>query len=338
MKKIIICHLFFFLFCSLGFSQQPLIRNIQVKIQTPFFSEAKTKLINYIKEKNAIEIYRYETTRDLTITFFVENQESKQLDSLFKELGYLSQKKINTENYSKEKEKIQMEINYLNDKKSTYNKELNEIDKKNDRYYKYWEEVREVEKKIFDLNKELTQYKNNNLCKIEINLYDESVDLTERSIKWVNMPGASFDMLFTESPTPEISAQQYLGFSIKYVFTRGKTYANIGAMKEFSDESLNDLRFKEIFLFGFGQDFYSKYFGRGKNQFFNLYTGYNIGGGFITGETRNKTIFYLTPFIGVEIFKNKYFLIDNRVGYFVPFAYNRNLRGVAYTASFNFVF
>jgi len=49
-------------------------------------------------------------------------------------------------------------------------------------------------------------------------------------------------------------------------------------------------------------------------------------------------MFYLAPSIGIEIYKNKYFLIDTKVNYFVPFSYNRNLRGISYNASFNFVF
>jgi hypothetical protein len=113
----------------------------------------------------------------------------------------------------------------------------------------------------------------------------------------------------------------------------------LGAYKDVSGNPLNDtVRIQEMFQFSFGQDFYPKHFGRGNNKFFNLYTGYSIGGFFATSNTRSQTICNLNAYFGIELFKSRHILIDNRVGYFVPLTYNRDLRGLLYNVSFNFVF
>ena len=152
------------------------------------------------------------------------------------------------------------------------------------------------------------------------------------------MPGASYDIFWIENPVKDLSAELYHGYSLKYLFTRGKSYATIGTFKERTSADSDTMRYKELFVFGFGQDFYTRHFGRGKNKFLNLYSGYNMGGVFATADSRTSTFPYLKIFLGVELFKNKYILIDNKVGYFIPFRYNRNLRGISYNVSFNFVF
>jgi len=260
------------------------------------------------------------------------------LETILPELGYVSKRELTSSNYDNKILLIQKEQKYLEDQKAAYEKEISLMEVKDNRYYSYWENVREIDRKLFNLEKDIQEYEAKNMFNVRIIIYDDVVDLTDNYINWVNMPGASTDMLFIESPSSSLSAGQYMGYSLKYMFTRGKTYAKIGTLKEFSSEVADSTRFKELFTFSFGQDFYSQYFGRGKNRFFNLYTGYNIGGMFATGETNTELIFHLTPFFGVELFKNKYVLFDTRVGYFVPFTYNRNLRGIYTSASLNFVF
>ena len=338
-KSVLLLSIIFILSISSVFSQNTvLLKNVDIIIYTPFYKESTEKLNNFIEQKNPIIISQSDTKRTLDIEFYLEKDDYQSLDSLFPELGYVSSKEITTSNYNEEIEEINFKLKYLIKEKLAYEEEIKNMTKKDDRYYTYWENIRTIEHEIFELQSEVNEYEKENYFKINISIYDESIDMTDKKINWVNMPGVSYEMLFIESPVSNLSASQYMGFSLKYMFTKGKSYANIGAMKEFSPEIADTSRYKELFLFGFGQDFYSKYFGRGKNMFFNLYTGYNIGGAFATGESSIKTMFYLTPFFGIELFKNKYFLIDNRIGYFIPFAHNRNLRGIMYSASFNFVF
>ena len=184
----------------------------------------------------------------------------------------------------------------------------------------------------------MNSYNKNKLYKIHLNIYDDEVDLTTDGINWVNMPGASFEVLFVETPKPGITTEQYMGYSLKYLITKGKTHFTVGTLKDYSTTVADSAQFKELFHYGFGQDFYTKHFGRGKRKWFNLYTGYNAGGIFATSENGKSALPYLKAFFGLELFKNKYFLIDNKVGYFVPLRHNRNMRGLEYSFSFNFVF
>lgn len=337
MKKTIFTFLLA-IFVAGAFAQNQLVKELEVTVYTSSFEKSKASIKQFVADKKAVILSEYETVKDFEIKFYLNESEFQDLDKLLPEIGYVERRELETNNYNEKIEKIKIERKYLSDRKTAYEKELANMTEKNNRYYQYWEEVRYIDKKVFELDTELKELESKNLYKVKISLYDETVDLTDRTINWVNMPGASFDMLFVENPVSSLSAQQYMGYSLKYMFTRGKSYAYLGGLKEFSPEVADDTRYKELFTFGFGQDFYSRYFGRGKNRFLNLYTGYNLGGMFATSETTFKFIFHMTPFFGIELFKNKYVLLDTRVGYFVPFAHNRNMRGIYTTASFNFVF
>jgi hypothetical protein len=96
--------------------------------------------------------------------------------------------------------------------------------------------------------------------------------------------------------------------------------------------------FSELFAYSFGQDFYSRHLGRGSRKFLNLYSGYSVGGMVATGRTSKKDIFYIAPSIGLEIYKNKYLLIDSKVNYFIPFMYNKEMRGLSANISLSVVF
>ena len=126
---------------------------------------------------------------------------------------------------------------------------------------------------------------------------------------------------------------------LKYLFTRGKSYAKLSILKGVNQLQDTLPNYSELFQFSFGQDYYTKHFGRGQRQFFNLYSGYDVGGVFATGqEVNSKFLPFIKVHLGVELFKNKYILIDNKISYFVPFVNNREFRGLSYSASFNFVF
>ncbi|MBQ6668413.1 MAG: hypothetical protein IJM65_09905 [Bacteroidales bacterium] len=49
-------------------------------------------------------------------------------------------------------------------------------------------------------------------------------------------------------------------------------------------------------------------------------------------------IFYVSPAIGIELFKNNFMLFDTKVNYILPFVKNLNMRGLQFAASLNFVF
>ena len=148
-----------------------------------------------------------------------------------------------------------------------------------------------------------------------------------------------YNYLRVDHPQKGISSGVYQGAGVKYLFTRGKSYITFNVMKNTSPVS-DSLTFKELFTYGFGQDFYPHHFGGGKRKFLNLYTGYSIGGIFATSDAGSKAMPYITPNVGLEIYKNKSILLDAKAGYFIPIDKNTNfhLRGISANVSFNFVF
>lgn len=180
---------------------------------------------------------------------------------------------------------------------------------------------------------------------INLDINDETYTPQSSNVSFVNMPGVEYSYYRVEQPKDTITSPIYQGVFLKYVFTRGKSFATLGAYKSTSKtDSPSDTLpsvaspYTEFFSFGFGQDFYSKHLGRGNRKFLNLYTGYTVGGMILSNDLKNKFSGYLAPSIGVELFKNKYILIDTKMNYVIPFKETRYVRGLAFNASFNFVF
>lgn len=144
-----------------------------------------------------------------------------------------------------------------------------------------------------------------------------------------------------ENPKAGISSKLYNCYTVKYLFTRGKSYFDLGVIRDAHPLLSDNTRINEMFLINFGQDFYPRHFGRGKRKFLNLYTGYQIGG-FIThhnDETRSLMVPNANLSMGLELFKSKNILLDTKASYFLPLSnLNYNMRGFLCSASFNFVF
>jgi len=315
------------------------ITTVNATIYSPHFDRAKTTVSQFMSANSCIVIKQNESIQDFFIECYLTQSAFNQLDSLFNQLGFVDSKQLASNSSQTDNEKILLQLKYLNERKKVYQTELSSMTEKDERYYKFWEESREIEKEIYALETSQLDDEVAENYYLILNIYDDAGNVGDTNIDWVNMPGASFDLMVTENPSDEYSCPYYQGYMLKYMVTRGKTYANLGFMKGKGLESTPDTSmFTELFLFGFGQDWYTKHFGRGRNRFFNLYTGYNFGGMFATAESRTKTMFQMKVFLGVELFKNKYFLIDNNIGYFIPFVYNRDLRGLSYSFSINFVF
>jgi len=125
------------------------------------------------------------------------------------------------------------------------------------------------------------------------------------------------------------------------MFTRGKSYFNLGVYKVLNNDMLDSSLNSDLFMLQFGQDFYPKHFGRGKRKFLNLYTGYQIGGFVATNNVDKSSgiVPNANISLGLELFKSKNILIDNKASYFLPLnELNRNFRGINYGFSVNFVF
>jgi hypothetical protein len=254
-------------------------------------------------------------------------------------LGYVMSRKVNTLNNSLKVNDINLEITYLKSKRDSYTELMKQLDIKSDMYVNLWNENKLTEEKIFKKEKELLPYiqKTHNYT-INVTLSEEITSPENSKISFVNMPGFEYSYLTIESPNSGISSKHYQGYLLKYLFTKGKSFATIGAYSSTQNQSSNDSIFSELFVIGFGQDFYSRHLGRGSRKFLNLYSGYNAGYMLATGAKSKANIFYVSPTIGLEIFKNKYILLDTKFTYLIPFTDNKNLRGYTLNTSINFVF
>jgi len=303
------------------------------------FKNSKKELLSFIETNHIRVLNQKESRIDLNIKIILNQRTYITLDSLMNKIGYSNSKKINTiSNYNKINE-INLELGYLKQKKESYAELLKKYDEKSANYITLWNELKLTEEKIFNKERDLLNINEKEATyTVSIVLKDEMTSPEYTDVSFVNMPGFEFSYLNIESPKQGISSANYQGYFLKYLFTKGKSFGLIGVYKNNNIGKSDTLAFSELFVLGFGQDFYSRHLGRGARKFFNLYSGYTIGSIMASGKTTKQNMFYISPTIGLEIFKNKYFLIDSKANYFVPFGNNRNLRGMSYNLSFNFVF
>ena len=230
------------------------------------------------------------------------------------------------------------EIKFTAQKLEHYNRLLQELKPEDNNYLEFWREARDIEAQQQTLQKRrriLAQSQQS--FEVEIFVIQEKNPMDDHEYSLVNMPGIEYAYLHIETPKVGVSAKEYHGLFLKYMFTRGKSYGLIGAFKDLS-KSATESQTDEMFLFAIGQDFYSRYFGGGNRKSLNLYSSFNLGYLLATSELEKWDTGYLSAFIGLELLKTKYVILDQKAGYFVPFTNNRNMRGFSYRVSFNFMF
>lgn len=316
-----------------GFSTE-----INITVRTLDFQNSVEKLNRFIRLNNAVVQSRNESRKLVDVTLLFTGVHVKLVEDFADSLGMIFNKRINSINNLEKIADLKNEIAYLKKNKLSYDVLMEKIDAKSEKYTTFWAEARAIDEKIFTRERELAlMEQRNDLFVANLRLEDEVSSPERTDIAFVNMPGAEFSYLKIENPKKGISSKDYSGYFLKYLFTRGKSFALLGAFK--SNATITDsTEWGELFVIGFGQDFYSRHFGDGNQSYFNLYSGYVLGYAYITNKTGKEDVFYISPTIGLELYKNKYVLWDSKVSYFVPFSYNNNLRGISYSTSFNFVF
>lgn len=303
------------------------------------FKGARNTLIDFVKEKHMMVLYQNESRKDLNLKVVLDQQTYLIFDSLLSGIGYTDSKKVNTVSNLTKYNELKLELQYLKEKKNSYSDLLKRLDEKSENYITLWNELKGTEEKIFNKERELLGLNTKeNTFTVTVDLNEEPTNPEYTGVSFVNMPGFEYSILSIETPKAGISASDYKGYFLKYLFTKGKSFGTIGVYKNNNIVNSDTTAYSELFILGFGQDFYSRHLGRGSRKFLNLYSGYTIGGIMATGKTSKKNMLFIAPAIGLELFKNKYFLIDNKVNYFVPLYNTRNLRGWSYNLSLNFVF
>lgn len=312
---------------------------VRNEIYTTDFNTSKKKIYNFIKTNDVVVQSQNENKSYLEITLQLNKHTYALYDSIISGLGYSLSKNVSTvSNYTKYCE-TNLELKYLQEKRSSYVELLKKFDPSTENYLSIWNEQKLIEEKIYNLERELINLKSKDDSYIvSLVLNDEVTSPESTRVSFVNMPGFEYSYLDIESPKAGISAENYQGYFLKYLFTRGKSFGTIGVYKNSSIGKSDTSAYSEMFVFGFGQDFYSRHLGRGSRKFLNLYSGYIVGDLIATGETSKTNILFIAPTVGLELYKNKFILVDSKVTYFVPFKDNRNLRGFSYNVSLNFVF
>ncbi len=312
-----------------------------ITIYSSNYNTSKESLEDYILQNDFEIITQTETKYSHHYEFKVKIKELKKIDSLANKLGYVSSKVLKAFNNKERLINQEAELKYLKEKKIEYEKMLTRKDEKNSLgYYDHWKEIQKINQEINDLEKVLYSRKlSYDVYVIKIDLRDEQRNPTNTKISFVNMPGVEYSWLFIENPKENISFKRYEGISLKYLFTKGKSYVVLGAFKQKGGDKSDTLAYSQLFNIAFGQDFYSRHFNRGSRKYFNPHINYMVGGSMATNENDMDFYGYLSPGIGLEIFKLKYFLLDTKVNYYLPlYNKNLNLRGWQTSASLNVVF
>jgi hypothetical protein len=312
-------------------------RTFEVDIITDDINESSSLIDSFLSQYSIQPKNRSKKNYQFDVSFYATNESFDSFLDLYKQLGFVrNEKMISNDLLKQEKIKLNKKISSLEKESRLYFKLSEYADTVSpEQNLKFKEKLILIEKQKAEIELELLEIdKKENLNRISLSVSEEKDPTKEYNGNWINMPGVEGSSLWIEQPNSGETASQMIGISLKYLFNSKKTYGFAGLYRSLDQNVSTD----ELYVVGFGQDFYSKRLGKGQRKFFNLYTSLNTGVYIATGENQNSASWFINPYLGVEIFKNKYFLIDNKVGYFLPYRDNRHMRGLLYNFSINFAF
>ena len=307
------------------------------------YAEARVALTGFIRSRATRVQKQEETPEQLTAEFSLPTRELSRLDSLAATLGYVLENNLNARNLAPRLQELRTQEQAeaaqltraetrLRDPKLT--KEEREDEQKDIvRHETRLQQLRQQQQ-------QLTSHQGQ--AYVTLRLFDEiSFPTGNRRVSFVNMPGVEYAYLRLDNPKIGLTSPAYQGYAIKYLFTRGKSYFNLGVYKPTTTNKTDSAFVNELFVINFGQDFYPRNFGRGRRRYLNLYTSYQVGGFILNrnDDKKNDFIPNLNLGLGVELIKTRHILLDTKASYFVPLnSRSRDLRGLLGQASFNFVF
>lgn len=317
-------------------------KRIEYSVYSLEFLKAKEKLDGFIQVNRYDQLSFTESRDEINYLFKIQEIDIPKIDSMAKVLGYVNARKISNSNQTTTLENLNIDLDRLENKRLSYTALMEKLDStaSKEQYIIYWEKRRETEDQISNLKKEILNLQSSlKYVVVEIEIKNDPTGPSNRKVSWVHMPGLQYSLAFVEQSLNGFSYAQYEGYSLKYLFTKGKNYFSLGAYKAKNRISSDTTAIDEIFNFTYGEDFYSRRFGRGNRHFFNPYIGYQLGFSLAYSNVDSQVFPFLAPAFGIEWWKNKYFLLDTTADYYLPAnAINRNLRAWRVSASLNFVF
>jgi hypothetical protein len=311
-----------------------------ITIAVTRYAEAHAALTGFIRAR-ALRLHKQEEAPEqLTADFGLATRDLARLDSLAGALGMVLENNLNTYDLTPQQQTLRAEEQSLTLQLTALNEDMRAATGKEKKDFRAQIDIANnrllvVREQMADLAGHTGQ------TFVTLRLFDEvSFPTGNRRVSFVNMPGVEYGMLRLDNPQPGLTAQVYQGYAIKYLFTRGKSYLNLGVYKPVTKQEGSEF-VDELFVINFGQDFYPRNFGRGRRRYLNLYSSYQLGGFILNqqGGEKNEFIPNLNLGLGVELLKTRHILIDTKGSYFIPLHQkSRELRGLLGQASFNFVF
>ncbi|GAB3237923.1 hypothetical protein GCM10027346_30030 [Hymenobacter seoulensis] len=307
------------------------------------FAEAGSALKRFIRDQAARVQKQEETPDQLTAEFVLPTRALPSLDSLTATLGYVLENNLNVRTLAPRLLELQADEQTEAAQLKRVETQLLNTKLPQDERATLQSQVERHETRLRQLRqRQQLLASHGGQAYVTLRLYDEVTFPTgNRKVSFVNMPGVEYSYMRLDNPKLGLTSSAYQGYAIKYLFTRGKSYFNLGVYKP-TEKNTTDAEFvNELFLINFGQDFYPRNFGRGRRRYLNLYTSYQVGG-FILNRNNDKANDFIPNLnlgLGVELLKTRHVLFDTKASYFVPLnSRSRDLRGLLGQASFNFVF
>jgi len=307
------------------------------------YAEARAALTSFIRNRAARVQKQEETPEQLTAEFSLPTRELPRLDSLTATLGYVLENNLNARNLAPRLQELRTQEQTEAAQLTRAETRLRDAKLTKEEREDGQEEVTRREARLQQLRQQQQQLTSHQgQAYVTLRLFDEiSFPTGNRRVSFVNMPGVEYGYLRLDNPKVGLTSPAYQGYAIKYLFTRGKSYFNLGVYKPTTTNKSDSAFVNELFVINFGQDFYPRNFGRGRRRYLNLYTSYQVGGFILNrnDDKKNEFIPNLNLGLGIELLKTRHVLLDTKASYFVPLSSrSRDLRGLLGQASFNFVF
>lgn len=319
----------------------------RVVVSATKYAEAQAAARTYLQRRALRMLKQQETPQQLTAEFTLPANRLGSLDSLAASLGYVLENNLTAMNLEDRIQTLRDEEADTKNQLARQEAELKQLQTRKPDTAQISIQRTRIDNTTAALRRLRTQLAaydaNAQLAYVTLQVYDEITFPTgNSSVNFVNMPGVEMGLLRLENPKPGTASRFYKGYAVKYLFTRGKSYFNVGLYKPTTTTGQEpDSTFvSEMFMFNFGQDFYPRHLGRGGRRFLNVYTTYQAGG-FILNRRNddNEWVWNANLGLGLELIKTKNLLIDTKASYFMPLnGLNRELRGVLLQGAVNFVF
>ncbi|RSK48878.1 hypothetical protein [Hymenobacter rigui] len=307
------------------------------------YAEARAALTGFIRQRAVRVQKQEETPEQLTAEFSLPTREIPRLDSMAAALGYVLENNLNARNLGTRVQELQAEEQTTAARLTSTQARLRSEKLGNEERVALQSEAERYETQLRQVRQQqqlLSSHQGQ--AYVSLRLFDEiSFPTGNRRVSFVNMPGVEYAYLRLDNPKVGLTSPAYQGYAIKYLFTRGKSYFNLGVYKPTTTNKTDSAFVNELFVINFGQDFYPRNFGRGRRRYLNLYTSYQVGGFILNrnDDKKNDFIPNLNLGLGLELVKTRHILLDTKGSYFVPLnSRSRDLRGLLGQASFNFVF